>query len=74
MKQTRGPEHRVIPPKELRITMEWLFPETTKNFTRLPLQYRVSYTSLRWITIIILLYGINARYVLNEMITSECFS
>jgi hypothetical protein len=40
LSETRGAEHRVTPTKDIRITMEWLFPETTKNFTRLPLKYR----------------------------------
>ncbi len=36
--QTTGDEHRVKPSDFKRV--EWLFPETTKNFERLPLQYR----------------------------------
>jgi len=40
LNETRDPENRVTVPKDLRITMEWLFPETTKNFTSLPLKYR----------------------------------
>ncbi|XP_064630371.1 cilia- and flagella-associated protein 206-like [Lineus longissimus] len=35
---TSGEEHRVDP-KDFK-KMEWLFPETTKNFNRLPLQYK----------------------------------
>ena len=38
--QTSGPENRVDP-KKFENT-DWLFPETTKNFNKLPLQYRVS--------------------------------
>ena len=37
--QTTGPEHRVLA-KDFR-ELDWLFPETTKNFNKLPLQYRV---------------------------------
>jgi len=44
--QTRGPEHCAVARKDMRITMEWLFPETTKNFDRLPLQYRVLFCVL----------------------------
>ncbi|XP_067935310.1 cilia- and flagella-associated protein 206-like isoform X2 [Watersipora subatra] len=36
--ETSGPNDRVRP-KEL-VNAEWLFPEMTKNFDRLPLQYR----------------------------------
>lgn len=37
--QTSGPENRVNT-KDFK-DADWLFPETTKNFTKLPLQYRV---------------------------------
>jgi len=40
--QSGGAEHQVVPDRDLRVTMQWLFPDTTKNFDRLPLQYRVS--------------------------------
>ncbi|XP_033632882.1 cilia- and flagella-associated protein 206-like [Asterias rubens] len=38
IRETTGDEHRVQPSDFKRV--EWLFPETTKNFERLPLQYR----------------------------------
>lgn len=38
IQETTGAEHR-INPKELH-EFDWLFPETTKNFNKLPLQYR----------------------------------
>jgi len=44
--QSGGAEHQVVPSKDLRVTMDWLYPATTKNFTRLPLQYRVSSSRL----------------------------
>lgn len=36
--QTSGPEHRVDPDKHRKA--EFLFPETTKNFDKLPLEFR----------------------------------
>ena len=36
-----GPEHRVDTKKDELRKLDWLFPETTKNFSKLPLQYRV---------------------------------
>lgn len=38
IQETSGPEHR-INAKDYR-DLDWLFPETTKNFNKLPLQYR----------------------------------
>ncbi|XP_069140239.1 cilia- and flagella-associated protein 206-like [Argopecten irradians] len=38
MHETSGPENR-INPKELK-DFDWLYPETTKNFNKLPIQYR----------------------------------
>ncbi|KAJ8026094.1 hypothetical protein HOLleu_33834 [Holothuria leucospilota] len=38
IRETTGSEHR-IDPKDFR-DVDWLFPESTKNFERLPLQYR----------------------------------
>lgn len=38
--QTSGADFRVNP-KDFR-ELDWLFPETTKNFNKLPLQYKVS--------------------------------
>lgn len=40
MKETMGTEHRVDLRKEEFSKQEWLYPETTKNFDKLPLQYR----------------------------------
>ncbi len=40
--QTSGPENHVDTTKDALKNQDWLFPETTKNFARLPLQYRVS--------------------------------
>ncbi|XP_070540608.1 cilia- and flagella-associated protein 206-like [Ptychodera flava] len=38
IKDTTGPDHQVNPSDFKHL--DWLFPETTKNFERLPLQYR----------------------------------
>lgn len=38
IQETSGPEHRIIG-KDFR-DLDWLFPETTKNFNKLPLQYK----------------------------------
>ncbi|XP_060076916.1 cilia- and flagella-associated protein 206-like [Ylistrum balloti] len=38
LQETSGPENR-INPKELK-DFDWLYPETTKNFNKLPIQYR----------------------------------
>ncbi|XP_077992510.1 cilia- and flagella-associated protein 206-like [Glandiceps talaboti] len=38
IKETTGSDHRVNPSDFKHL--DWLFPETTKNFERLPLQYR----------------------------------
>ena len=40
--QTSGADHRVDVSNDKFARLDWLFPETTKNFTRLPIQYRVS--------------------------------
>nr|KAG5708354.1 hypothetical protein BaRGS_034385 [Batillaria attramentaria] len=37
---TSGPEHRVNPQDYQAENRDWLFPETTKNFAKLPLQYK----------------------------------
>ena len=42
--QTSGLESRIDTKKEDLRKMDWLFPETTKNFNKLPLQYRVGIT------------------------------
>lgn len=39
--QTSGTEERIDTKKEDMKKLDWLFPETTKNFDKLPLQYRV---------------------------------
>ncbi|XP_033756779.1 cilia- and flagella-associated protein 206-like [Pecten maximus] len=38
LQETSGPDNR-INPKELK-DFDWLYPETTKNFNKLPIQYR----------------------------------
>lgn len=38
--QTKGQDHRIDTNREEFRKMDWLFPETTKNFLKLPLQYR----------------------------------
>jgi len=40
IQQTSGSDNRVDAKKEEVKRLDWLFPETTKNFHRLPLQYR----------------------------------
>jgi hypothetical protein len=42
--QTSGEENQVDPNEFKKL--EWLFPDTTKNFNRLPLQYKVRLTKL----------------------------
>ena len=44
LKQTSGLEGRVDPDKHRKA--EFLFPETTKDFETLPLEFRVSYQPL----------------------------
>ena len=41
LSQTSGGDNRVSLKKEEVNKHEWLFPETTKNFNKLPLQYKV---------------------------------
>ncbi|XP_072032769.1 cilia- and flagella-associated protein 206-like [Amphiura filiformis] len=40
IRETTGEEHKVNPDDFKKLPVDWLFPETTKNFERLPLQYR----------------------------------